>query len=660
MYIAWGPDLLLLYNDGYRDILGAKASDPRQVLGKPFEQVWREVWDLVGSMLAATMEGETLWFEDQEFALTRNGFVEQVFASFSTSPIRAEAGDIAGVFCVCSETTGKIRSQQERLRLLDVIGEATRLADEPQAIMEHSTRLLGEYLKVTRVAYADLEPDNDRFTIRHDWRVEGAISTVGVYSLDLFGSRATSNLRIGRTLMIDDVDRELTADDGANMFNQIGIKAIICCPLVKQGRLVAMMAVHQERPRTWSADDVALVETVVDRCWAHIERVRSMEALREADRRKSEFLATLAHELRNPLAPIRNALELLRLSGDKPAMLERVRGTMERQVDQMVHLINDLLDIARISSGKMVLQIERVDMQSVIASAVETSLPLIEAGGHELALDLPDAAIWVDVDTVRLSQVLSNLLSNASKYTPQHGRIGISARISGDAVVIDVSDTGIGIATHDLERVFDMFSQAPHSIGISKGGLGIGLSLVRRLVSLHGGSVSASSAGAGHGSTFTIRLPCMSAAPAGTPVSVAEPPGVAANAVQLRILVADDNADAADTLSLVLREKGHEVHVAYGGEDAVRMGTSIVPDLVFLDPGMPHIDGYEAARALRALPALAEARLVALTGRGAQEVRARTRAAGFDAHLLKPAMPEALDAVLASAIERSRDRRRHS
>ncbi|OIJ41518.1 GAF domain protein [Massilia timonae] len=660
MCVVWGAELLLLYNDGYREILGAKASDPSQVLGKPFEQVWPDIWDQIGPILAATMEGETLWFEDQEFALTRNGFVEQVFASFSTSPIRAEAGEIAGVFCVCSETTRKIRSQQDRLRLLDAIGEATRLADEPQAIMEHSTRLLGEYLKVTRVAYADLEPDNDRFTIRHDWRVEGAISTVGVYSLDLFGSRATSNLRIGRTLMIDDVDRELTADDGANMFNQIGIKAIICCPLVKQGRLVAMMAVHQERPRTWSADDVALVETVVDRCWAHIERVRSMEALREADRRKSEFLATLAHELRNPLAPIRNALELLRLSGDKPAMLDRVRGTMERQVDQMVHLINDLLDIARISSGKMVLQIERVDMQSVIASAVETSLPLIEAGGHELALDLPDAAIWVDVDTVRLSQVLSNLLSNASKYTPQHGRIGISARISGDAVVIDVSDTGIGIATHDLERVFDMFSQAPHSIGISKGGLGIGLSLVRRLVSLHGGSVSASSAGAGHGSTFTIRLPCMSAAPAGTPVSVAEPPGVAANAVQLRILVADDNADAADTLSLVLREKGHEVHVAYGGEDAVRMGTSIVPDLVFLDLGMPHIDGYEAARALRALPALAEARLVALTGWGAQEDRARTRAAGFDAHLLKPAMPEALDAVLASAIERSRDRRRHS
>ena len=230
MYIAWGPELLLLYNDGYREILGAKASDPRQILGKPFEQVWPEIWDQICPILVATMEGETLWFKVQEFALTRNGFMEQVFASFSTSPIRAEAGEIAGVFCVCSETTGKIRSQQERLRLLDVIGEATRLADEPQAIMEHSTRLLGEYLKVTRVAYADLEPDNDRFTIRHDWRVEGAISTVGVYSLDLFGSRATSNLRVGRTLMIDDVDRELTADDGADMFNRIGIRQSSAAP----------------------------------------------------------------------------------------------------------------------------------------------------------------------------------------------------------------------------------------------------------------------------------------------------------------------------------------------------------------------------------------------------------------------------------------------
>ena len=654
MYIAWGPGLLLLYNDGYREILGAKSADPRQVLGKPFDEVWSEVWHLVGPMLTATMEGQTFWFEDQEFTLTRNGFAEQVFASFSTSPIRAEAGEIAGVLCVCSETTGKIRSQQERLHLLDAIGEATRLSDEPKAIMEHSTQLLGEYLNVTRVAYADLEPDNDRFTIRHDWRVEGAISTVGEYSLDLFGSRATSNLRVGRTLLINDVDRELKAEDGADMFNQIGIKAIICCPLVKQGRLVAMMAVHQQQPRNWTADDVALVEAVVDRCWAHIERVRSMEALREADRRKSEFLATLAHELRNPLAPIRNALELLRLAGDKPTMLDKVRGTMERQVDQMVHLINDLLDIARISSGKMDLQVKVVDVQSVIMSAIETSLPLVEAGGHELALDLPDQPLWINGDTVRLSQVLSNLLSNASKYTPEQGRISMSARLSGESVVIEVADTGIGIAKQDLGRVFDMFSQAPHSVVISKGGLGIGLSLVRHLVTLHGGTVTASSAGPGRGSTFTIRLPRAAETLAEAPGLVsAQDIAAPVGQPRLRVLVADDNVDAADTLSFLLREKGHEVRVAYDGEDAVRIGASFVPDLAFLDLGMPRMDGYEVARALRALPGLAGTSLVALTGWGAQEDRARTHAAGFDGHLLKPVSPESLDAVLVSTAHRT-------
>jgi len=785
MYIAWGPDLLLLYNDGYRQILGAKSADPQQILGKPFREVWAEVWHQVGPMLEATLGGESLWFEDQVFTLTRNGFAEQMYASFSTSPIRGESGAIAGVLCVCSETTGKVRSQQERdlavdalakhaeqlqiatdsaelgmfefqfqssiltcsertrhhfglppdgavtstmlkaavhpddrervlretraalasaeqdryrceyrtmgpaggpprwivtrgqvirddagrplrligttldvterrqvearLRLLDAIGEATRVAAEPKAIMEHSTRLLGEYLGVTRVAYADLEPDNDRFTIRHDWRVEGAISTVGVYSLDLFGSRATSNLRVGRTLLINDVDRELAPGDGYEMFNQIGIKAIICCPLVKQGRLVAMMAVHQQQPRTWTADEVALVEDVVDRCWAHIERVRSTEALREADRRKSEFLATLAHELRNPLAPIRNALELLRLGAGKPVLMDKVRATMERQVAHMVHLINDLLDIARISSGKVVLKVERVDLQSVIASAVETSMPLIDAAGHRLALDLPGEPLWMDGDAVRLSQVLSNLLSNAAKYTPQDGRIEVAAAVDGEMALIRVRDTGIGLAPESLDSVFDMFAQAPHSIGISKGGLGIGLSLVRHLVTLHGGRVVASSPGPGLGSTFTIRLPLAAGARAEALQAATESAGGPQRmAGPLRILVTDDNVDAADTLAFLLREKGHEVHVAYDGEEAVRAAASFLPGLAFLDIGMPRMDGYQAARTLRTLPGLDKLHLVALTGWGTEEDRARTRAAGFDHHLLKPASLEHVDAILAA------------
>ena len=800
MYIAWGPELCLLYNDSYRMILGAKAADPRQVLGKPFREVWADVWDQVGPMLEATLRGESLWFEDTSFTLVRNGFPEQMYASFSTSPVRDESGNIAGVMSVCSETTGKVRLEQERdralgelarreesaqsmaqealalaqanakfqtffeqgihfaslmtpdgillevnriaaegcgferaqmigrpfweggwwnpsaalasrirdavdearrgrvfrtelpyfvadgsrrfaesviapvcddqgkllfiaatgiditerrqveerLRLLDAIGDATRLAAEPKAIMAHSTRLLGEYLNATRVAYADVEPDNDRFTIRHDWRVEGAISTVGVYSLDLFGSRATSNLRVGRTLLINDVDAELAPGDGFEMFNRIGIKAIICCPLVKQNRLVAMMAVHQQQPRTWSAEEVALVEAVVDRCWAHIERVRSTEALREADRRKSEFLATLAHELRNPLAPIRNALELLRLGADRPGLLDKVRGTMERQVGHMVHLINDLLDVARISSGKVVLQIERVELQAVVDSAVETSLPLIQGAGHSLGVRMPEAPLWLDADAVRLSQVLSNLLSNAAKYTPPDGRIEVSARADGSMAVIEVRDTGIGIAPEELEAVFDMFAQAPHSIGISKGGLGIGLSLVRHLLALHGGSVSASSPGPGQGSTFTVRLPLAGTAGAEAGAGDTQGKAVAAPSGTLRVLVADDNVDAADTLAQLLRLSGHVVQVAHDGQEAVRIGAAFRPDLAFLDIGMPQMDGCQAAQALRALPGMDGLCLVALTGWGTEDDRARSRAAGFDHHLLKPASPEQVQAILAA------------
>ena len=806
MYLAWGPQLCLLYNDGYREILGAKAADAQLVLGRPFREVCADVWDQVSPLLEATLEGESLWFEDSPFTLVRNGFPEQMYASFSTSPVRDESGNISGVMCVCSETTAKVRSEQERdralgelarreenahsmaqealalaqanakfqtffehgihfaglaapdgtlvevnriaaegcgfdrgqmigrpfceggwwspsaalvarvrdaveaarhgqtfraelpyfvadgtrrfadiviapvsdergrllfiaatgiditerhqveerLRLLDAIGEATRLAAEPKAIMEHSTRLLGEYLDVTRVAYADLEPDNDRFTIRHDWHVEGAISTVGVYSLDLFGSLATSRLRVGRTLLINDVDRELAHGDGFEMFNSIGIKAIICCPLVKNNRLVAMMAVHQQQPRVWSAEEVALVEAVVDRCWAHIERVRSTEALREADRRKSEFLATLAHELRNPLAPIRNALELLRLGADRPGLMDKVRGTMERQVGHMVHLINDLLDIARISSGKVVLQIERVDLQAVVDSAVETSLPLIQSAGHTLGVRLPDAPLWLDVDAVRLSQVLSNLLSNAAKYTPQGGSIAVSAHAEGGMAVIQVADSGIGIAPEALDAVFDMFAQAPHTVGISKGGLGIGLALVRHLVALHGGSVRASSPGPGQGSTFTVRLPLVAVAGPHADAGAGDPAQQAAAAPSdaLRVLVADDNVDAADTLAYLLRMAGHEVRIAYDGEEALRIGAEFRPELAFLDIGMPRMDGYQAAQALRALPGMQGVRLAALTGWGAEEDRARSQAAGFDHHLLKPAFPEQVQAILASVPHR--------
>jgi len=813
MYVAWGPGLHLLYNDSYRELLGARADHPQRVLGRPFAEVWADVWNEVGPMMQQTLAGHPVNAEDHGFVVRRNGYPEQIYANFSTIPIRAESGAVAGVCCVCAETTGKVLSErdrdralqelaasneklslmewsvraaardaqasaeanakfrtffeqgtyfaslmaldgtliesnhialegggyrredvigrpfedcpwwnrspqvveevrdcvrlaargeivtrelpyfladgeeryadmvmapvlgangtvlfiaatgnditerrqvEERLRLLDAIGEATRVALDPKAIMEDATRLLGQHLGVTRVAYADLEADNDCFTIRHDWTAPGAVSTVGVYSLDLFGSRARADMREGRTLLIRDVDRELADSDGAAMFNRIGVKAIICCPLVKEGRLVAMMAVHEERPRHWTAGEVALVEAVVERCWAHIERVRGAEALRDADRRKSEFLAMLAHELRNPLAPIRNGLEIMRMKAASPAVLDNVRAMMERQVGHMVHLINDLLDIARVSSGKLVLQMQPADLRDIVATAVETSRPLVDAAGHALAVDLPSRPVPVQVDPVRISQVLSNLLSNAAKYTPQGGRIALGVQVEGEEVRVTVADNGVGIAADMLGEVFEMFTQVARSIERSNGGLGIGLSLVRRLVELHGGSVSARSAGVGLGSTFVVRLPLVRASGAAASVTPA-PAGAAGAVVQavrgriLRVLVADDNADAAESLASLLALDGHDIRTAYDGFDAVEQAGAFRPELVFLDIGMPRMDGYEAARRMRSMPELDGVMLVALTGWGTEADRARSRAAGFDRHLLKPALPDEVQAVLADA-----------
>lgn len=653
MCVMWGAELRLLFNDGYRDLLGARARQGGAMVGRPFREVWPELTLTGGAMLDDALRGHaTGAVEDYPFTVERNGYPEQIHVTFFTSPIHDDAGAIAGLLVTCVETTARVASHNqrddalERLRLLDEIGEATRVASDPRAIMDEATRLLGEYLGATRVAYADLEPDNDRFTIRHDWRVPGAITTVGVYSLDLFGSRATSNLRIGRTLVIDDVDRDLASGDGDGMFNSIGIKAIICCPLVKGGRLVAMMAVHQVAPRHWSAGELALVEAVVERCWAHIERVRATEALREADRHKSEFLAVLAHELRNPLAPIRNGLELLRLGGGKEAVA-RIGGMMDRQLSHMTHLINDLLDIARVSSGKIVLHTAPADLNTIVSTAIEATMPALQAAGHDLAVRLPEVPLPVEVDAVRIAQVIGNLLTNAAKYTPRNGRIEVAARADGGDAIVTVADNGIGIPAESLDAVFAMFTQVARHADHANGGLGIGLSLVRRLVALHGGTASAASAGPGQGSTFTVRLPL-----AGVPAPAhAAPLQSAAGGTgrALRILVADDNIDAASSLADLLALGGHETRVAADGIAALALAAGFMPEVVFLDIGMPGIDGYETARRLRQLPGLAAVRLAALTGWGAAEDRERSRAAGFDHHLLKPAVPGEVAAVLAMA-----------
>lgn len=377
------------------------------------------------------------------------------------------------------------------------------------------------------------------------------------------------------------------------------------------------------------------------------EALRASEGrLLEDDRRKNEFLATLAHELRNPLAPIRNALHLLRLADSDIRGDVQLREMMERQVNHMVRLVDDLLEISRITRGSIDLQLAPVSVPALINSAIETSRPAIEGSGHTLALQLPEQPLYVEGDSVRLAQVLSNLLNNAAKYTDAGGRIEIEAWHDEAGVIIEVRDSGVGIPPEMLPRVFDMFTQVHDTSSRSQGGLGIGLTLVRSLIEMHGGSVAAASDGTGRGSRFTLRLPELQLPPVAPAVVAVSPLGTQAGERPQRILVVDDNADAADSLGMVLQVLGAEVQVAHGGQEALDCLRSYTPDVAFVDIGMPDVDGYEVARRVRALAALSQTTLIALTGWGQQEDRRRSAEAGFDRHLVKPVGLDALKAVL--------------
>ncbi|MDB5956136.1 ATP-binding protein [Ramlibacter sp.] len=365
------------------------------------------------------------------------------------------------------------------------------------------------------------------------------------------------------------------------------------------------------------------------------EQKQAEEALREADRRKDEFLATLAHELRNPLAPIRNGLQVLRLSTPPEASAQRTVEVMDRQLDHLVRLVDDLLDVARISAGKVRIERRVIPVREVLARSIEATQLAINARHHLLQLELPEQEIYVEGDLDRLAQVFSNLLSNAAKYTEPGGRITLQLSARGEQVFVSVSDTGIGIPREQQERVFELFSQVRDHQRHAEGGLGIGLSLVNSLVRLHGGSVTVESEGAGKGSTFCVQLPRAFVAVAAAAAPSEATTGASAPAPR-RLLIADDNEDAADTLAILLRVEGHEVVTAGDGEQAVEQARSFAPDLAFIDLGMPGMGGLQAAREIRRLPAGDRIRLVALTGWGQAADRERSRLAGFDLHLVKP------------------------
>jgi PAS domain S-box-containing protein len=374
---------------------------------------------------------------------------------------------------------------------------------------------------------------------------------------------------------------------------------------------------------------------------------RQAEALRDADRRKDEFLATLAHELRNPLVPVRSAVELLRLRGAAEPPLQDM---LERQVGHLVRLVDELLDVSRISRGKIDLRRDRVPLAEVVRGAVEAAGPQIEAGKHRLAVAVAPEGLAVEGDAVRLTQVVSNLLSNAAKYTPEGGRIDVTVAREGQVAVIRVRDTGPGIPADMLGRVFDMFTQVNRDSKRSQGGLGIGLTLVRRLAELHGGTAEAFSEGEGKGAEFVVRLPL--AGPEGERAAGPAQEETAAVSPCRRILLVEDNADVAESIAMLLSEGGgHEVRTVHDGPGGIEQAAAFRPDLILLDLGMPGMDGYETARKLRELPGGRELVLAALTGWGQEADRRRTREAGFDFHLVKPVGLDALQKLLAGLEE---------
>jgi CheY-like chemotaxis protein len=382
------------------------------------------------------------------------------------------------------------------------------------------------------------------------------------------------------------------------------------------------------------------------------DRRRDEEALRAADRKKDDFLALLAHELRNPLAPIVNALSTMQRTNDGP-LRERCQAIMQRQVGHMVRLIDDLLDVSRIDRNKMELRRAPLTVADVVSNAVETARPVIEGAGHALEIALPDAPLVVDGDLTRLAQVFANLLTNSAKYTPRGGRIRLEARRAGSEVVVTVRDTGIGIPPEALPDIFDMFSQVDRTLERSTGGLGIGLALVRGIVEMHGGRVGASSAGPGRGAEFSVRLPLIAPPSAGAGEVAAGGRSGWAPGRPWRVLVVDDNRDAAESMAELLRACGNEVAVAHDGLDAVARAEALRPELVLMDVAMPRLNGLEATRRIRQQPWSRGMRIVALTGWGQEADRARTAQAGCDGHLVKPVSLEALTELFAKLRDRA-------
>jgi len=561
------------------------------------------------------------------------------------APVIGEDGEVEAIAGITRDVTER-RENERLMEFLFALEGATQPVSDPRIIMEIAVCMTAEHLAASRCSYTDVAADGDHCTVGADYVREGFPSMLDSYRLKQYGHKVVEGLQSGRTLVIRDAAKELASDDaGASAYNAIGVRADITCPLLMGGRLYAMMSVLQDKPRDWTAHEIQLMQAVTERCGIYIERVRNEAMLRESNRKKDEFLATLAHELRNPLAPIRNALYVMKSGSPGDEMSTQSRDLMERQVDQMVRLVDDLMDVSRITRGKIELRTETIQLADVLRNAIETATPLVNENKHALTLRLPEAPIYISGDVVRLSQIFANLLNNAAKYTKKGGQIDIDVTILNERASIRIADNGIGIMPDMLPHVFDMFSQADNSLERKHGGLGIGLTIVKRLVDLHGGTVVVASDGAEKGCVFTVGLPVVSPENRSVIPDDKAPNPVLASTAVMKVLIADDNIASGQTLAWTIELLGCDVRIANSGQAALDTAKEFLPDIVLLDIGMPDMNGYDVCQMMRILPGLEKTLFIAQTGWGQKEHLQRSKEAGFHHHLVKPVKLEDLKEI---------------
>jgi PAS domain S-box-containing protein len=605
--------------------------------------------------------------------------------------VRDETGRLIRVVGSVQDITGRVRMEtalranEGRFRFLAEGGAALAASLDYEATLRTVAKLAVPDLADFALVHLAADGEPRLVAAAHADPVQEAILAEvgrGYRPADNPQSIIMQVLRTGSAVLVPTVTEEFlraAAPDGTPYarIRTVGVQSLIVVPLRARDRTLGTVSLYTAQAnsgRRFETADLTLAEELAGRAALALDNARLYKEAREADRRKDEFLAMLGHELRNPLAPIVTASHLLGRSEGLDEQATAARDTIDRQVRHLVRLVDDLLDVARITRGKVKLHREAVELGPILSTAIEAARPLLDDRRHELAVSAPDDPIWVHADPARLTQVFGNLLTNAAKYMEEGGAVTVSVELSrvrpspsageiqepssalglgrtASAVTIRVRDRGVGIPAEMLPRVFDLFTQIGSALDRAQGGLGIGLSLVRSLVELHGGRVEAHSAGPGRGSEFVVRLPTVAA-----PQAVVEPAHPAgegengeASAVAGDVLITDDNRDAADSLSRLLRAWGYRTWVAYDGEGALSAATAHRPRVVLLDIGLGGMTGYDVARQLRADPGQNGVRIIALTGFGQEEDRRRSKEAGFDAHLVKPVDPEKLQQLLATA-----------